>query len=467
MAKSDVPTRYAIIDLETTGGSPQRDRITEVAIIVYDQSTVIDRYSTLVNPERAIPTEITRLTGINNDMVKEAPRFFEVARKIVELTEGAVFVAHNVRFDYGFLHQAFRRLGYSYTRKQLCTVKLARKLLPGLRSYSLGNLCKELKIVNNTAHRAMSDAEATLELFQYLTNDRAKPQLSLTLQAEIATSKLPPNLDPKLIDDLPDEAGVYYFYDHKGSILYIGKSNKVRKRVLSHFSAAHKTSRTLRLMAQIADISYTLTGSELIALLLENEEIKRHLPPFNRKQRRRHLKIAVYDEVDKKGYRRLGINSFDPENPPLAGFADRTRAERALQRKAEAYQLCMGLCGLATCSGKACFYQQLKLCQGAAVGMESPEDYNERVEEAIANLIYGEAHFLVIGEGRSPEERSVVAVERGIYQGFGYFEPDFVGGDLEEIRAAVVPKDETPDVRQIIQGYVRKHPGEVVKMEEE
>ena len=464
MAKENAATLYAIIDLETTGGSPQRDRITEVAIILYDGESVIERYSTLVNPERGIPSEITRITGIDNDMVKDAPRFFEIARKVVELTEGAVFVAHNVRFDYGFLHQAFRRLGYSFTRKQLCTVKLARKLLEGLPSYSLSNLCKELGIVNTTAHRAMSDAAATLELFQYLTDFRATPQLSLSLQAEIASSKLPPKLDPQLVDDLPDEAGVYYFYDERGNILYIGKSNKVRKRVLSHFSAAHKRARTLRLIEQIADISYTLTGSELIALLLENEEIKAHLPPYNRKQRRRHLKIAVYDEYDKDGYRRLAIKSFDPKEPALAGFADRTRAERALQRKAEAYQLCMGLCGLANCRGKGCFYQQLKLCQGAAVGMETPEVYNERVAEAVANLIYGEAHFLVIGQGRSPEERSVVAVERGIYQGFGYFDPEFVGEELADIRAAVIPKAETPDVRQIIQGYVRKHPREVRKL---
>ncbi|MDB4286287.1 exonuclease domain-containing protein [bacterium] len=455
------PSLYAIIDLETTGGDPKRDRITEVAIYVYDGEKEVGTYSTLVNPEVLIPSHITRITGIDNEMVKDAPRFFEIAKDIVTLTEGAVFVAHNVRFDYGFMHNAFRRLGYSYTRKQLCTIKLAKKVMPGQPSYSLTNLCKALKVSNRAPHRAWGDAEATLEVFKRLTGIESNEDVPLTLQAEIASSKLPPNLDPEKVDNLPGEDGVYYFFDKNGNILYIGKSTQIRKRVLSHFSSAHKRARTLRMIESIYDISYTLTGSELVALLLENEEIKQQQPPYNRAQRRTTLKFGIYQETNKEGYQVLAAKPIEKGGTPLTTYATRSSAEGILKRKAETFSLCFGLCGLQSCKGASCFYQQLQMCKGAGVGNEDMEVYNERVEAAVEHLIYGEADFLVIGKGREEDERSVVWVKNGIYQGFGYFNPEYSGQNIEEIIAAVKFRPETPDVRQIIQGYIRKHPKEV------
>ena len=392
------------------------------------------------------------------------PRFFEVAKQVVEITEGAIFVAHNVRFDYGFMHHAFRRLGYSYVRKQLCTVKLSRKLYPGLESYSLGNLCREFGIENPSAHRAWSDAAATLELFQILSATERGEELPMMLKAEITANKLPPKLDPQLVDALPNEAGVYYFFDEYGHILYVGKSTHIRKRVLSHFSSAHKTLRRMRMLQAIADISFTLTGSELIALLFENEEIKRHQPPFNRAQRRTKFKFGIYEETNGAGYKRLSVKELKREKEaPLAPFPERGGAEGALRRKLEEFELCLSLCGLANCRS-SCFYRQIDRCHGAGIGQESPEAYNERVEEAIKHLIYGSADFLVIGKGRKEGEASVVSVQNGIYRGFGYIDLAFVAEDPEAIRQAIAPKKESPDVRQIIQGYVRKHPKEVVPM---
>jgi DNA polymerase-3 subunit epsilon len=458
LAKSPL---YAIIDLETTGGNPRRDRITEIAILLFDGDQQVDAFTSLVNPEVGIPPEITRITGIDNDMVKDAPRFFEVARKVVEITEKAVFVAHNVRFDYGFIQQAFRRLGYTYSRRQLCTVRLARRLMPGLPSYSLGNLCRHLRIENNSAHRAWSDAAATLQLFQHLTELEHRQDFSLILQSEIAANKLPPRLDPSKVDALPEAIGVYYFYDEHGQILYIGKSNNIRKRVLSHFSGAHKSGRKMRMIQQMTDISFTLTGNELIALLHENEEIKRHQPPFNRAQRRTRLKFGIYSEQDGEGYIRFAIKALQEADESLAPYAERGHAEGALQRQVEMFSLCPKLSGLLSCRGEACLYQQIKKCGGAGAGLESPEAYNERAQAAIDHLIYGDASFLVVGEGREEAEKSVVLVENGRYGGFGFFEPELTGSSPEAIRQTVQARTETPDVRQIIRGYIRKHPKEV------
>lgn len=452
-------TLYAIIDIETTGMDPRKAGITEIAIMLYDGKALVDSYTTLINPEKAIPWEITRLTGIDNDMVKDAPKFYEVAKKIVELTEGAIFVAHNVRFDYGFIQQAFRRLGYTYTRKQLCTVRLSRKLNPGFKSYSLGALCNRLNIPNNAAHRAWGDASATLQLFKILTENELEDGIPLTLKSEIAANKLPPNLAPDIVDALPTETGVYYFYDKTGSLLYIGKSNSIRKRVLSHFSEAHKSSRKMRMIQQMTNISYIETGSELIALLHENEEIKRHLPPFNRAQRRTHLKYGIFTETNKEGYITFSVDSLEVRKDPLSPYPERSSAEGALRRRAEEFELCLGLCGIASCRHTTCMYQQLKLCTGAGVGQEDAIKYNERAEAAIQHLKYGEASFLIITEGRTPEERSAVWIEHGLYRGFGYFEPQYVEED--SIHECIDIKEETPDVRRIIQGYIRKFPGEI------
>lgn len=452
--------RYAIIDVETTGGRPGRDRITEIAIALVEDGEVIDDFTTLLNPEVSIPYEITRITGIDNEMVKGAPRFFEVAKQIVEITEGAVFVAHNVRFDFGFVAHEFRRLGYTFQRKQLCTVRLSRKVFPGLRSYSLGNLCKHFGITNNAAHRAWADVEATVQLFKLCLKGRDE-KAPLRLQAEIATSKLPRQLDPKRVDELPDTPGVYYFLDITGKPLYIGKSTQIRKRVFSHFSAAHKSKRGLQMMERIAEIDFVETGSDVIALLHENSEIKKHQPRYNRAQLKRYFKVGVFSEEDSKGYLRLGIKKLEKGMEPLASFPEQGAAEGALRRKAEEYGLCLHRCGLVTCRGSgACLYQQLQLCQGVE---ESPEAYNSRVEDALKGLLFGESSFVIVAPGREPQERSLVAVQKNRYLGYGYAAMDLVKeNDPASLIDFIKAKPEEPGVRRIIQQYVKLHPNEVM-----
>ena len=457
---------YSIIDVETTGGDPKRERITEVAIVLHDGEKIVDRFSSLVNPEVPIPDFITQVTGIDNDMVKDAPKFYEIARQIVEITEGAVFVAHNARFDYSFIQKEFRRLGYTFTRKQLCTVQLSRKLMPQLKSHSLGNLCRHLGIVNTQAHRAMSDTLATVQLFEHLLSLSQGNGTLHTLAQAVSQARLPKNLSQQTLDDLPEAVGVYYFLDARGQVLYVGKSTNIRKRVLSHFSAAHQSRRTMEMVDLIHDLHYEVTGSELIALLHENEEIKRLLPPYNRAQRRRSFKIGVYRAPTEAGYQRLYLDKYEEDLLPLAGFSGRSQAEAALTRWGRHFGLCPKLYGAEQGPGR-CFHHQLHICQGACVGEEDPEPYNERVAQAITALSYGRDKldsFLIVGGGRHEEEKSVVWVEKGAYRGHTFLDLDSLTQAPEEIISSIPRKQEAPDVQRIIQGYVKKHPREIVRL---
>lgn len=454
---------YTIIDIETTGGDPKRDRITEIAVYRYDGQKVVDQFTTLINPEVPIPGIITHITGIDNDMVANAPRFFEVARRIVEITEGAVFVAHNVRFDYSFIQREFRNLGYTFTRKKLCTVQLSRKLMPGLPSYSLGKICTHLDISNEARHRADGDARATLELFRHLIHRDEQETISATLKAEIAGANLPPNLSKDALESIPEETGVYYFLDQAGKVLYVGKSNNVKKRVLSHFNGAHRKVRTMQMISQIHYVEYEITGSELIALLKENEDIKRMQPPYNRAQRRTQFRYAVYATADGQGFLNLSIDKVDRTQGPVALFYTKGHAQSSLERQADNYHLCPRFCDIERLHGR-CFYQQLDKCKGACVGQESPGDYNTRVHQAIVALNHGSTHddnFFIIGEGRNEEECSVVCVENGQYLGYAYVDRSFAEKP-DDLRMAITPKSQTPDVQRIIQAYIRKHPGEVL-----
>jgi DNA polymerase III subunit epsilon len=457
---SSAPKDYCVIDIETTGGDPKVERITEIAVYRFDGQTVVDSFVSLVNPERPIPEFITRITGINNDMVQDAPKFFEIARRLVEITQDTIFVAHNARFDYGFVQKEFRQLGYTFIRKQLCTVRLTRKFFPGLRSYSLPNLCKHFQIQNEASHRAWGDATATLELFRRILAKSGGEDAPAALQQETAATRLPPQLKASKLDELPEETGVYYFYNQRHELIYVGKSTNIRKRVLSHFQGANKASRTMQMIAQIADLSFELTGSELVALLLENEEIKRHQPRFNIAQRRQTYKFAIYAREDEAGYLRLQVDAYDDTREPLAGYSGRSHAEASLKRRAGKYTLCHKLCGLEKGSGR-CFHHQLHICQGACIGEEAPEAYNERVAKAMRELSFGKNElndFLVIGEGRNYDERSVVWVQGGTYRGYGYVDPELLSGSLESLLAAVDPREECPDVQRIIRGYIKRHP---------
>lgn len=445
---------YAIIDIETTGGSARLERITEIAIYIHDGDRIIEEYSTLINPERNIPYFITSMTGITNEMVDDAPKFFEVARRIVEMTEGHVFVAHNARFDYSFIRQEFSMLGYNFKRPMLDTVALSRRLLPGHRSYSLGNLCNDLGIEINGRHRASGDALATVRLLELLLKkDHQLKSGSLIRNRKAA--KLHPALDIDRLKDIPEEPGIYYFHDENGDVIYVGKSRNLSERISSHLSN-NTSAREMEMRAMTADITWEPTGSELIALLLESAEIKHRKPRFNRTQRRTGFRWGIYSHTDEKGYIRFSYRNVNDEEVPLSLFTSRDRARGKLEQIISDYNLCQKLCGMYETEG-ACFHHQVGLCMGACCGDEDQKSYNERALLALDEFIFRERNFFIIDHGRNPEERSAVKMVNGKYAGFGYFCIDDVGFGLAAVHDCIKPATDNRDIQVIIKGYLRNH----------
>ena len=445
---------YSIIDVETTGGNAWTDRITEIAVYIHDGNKVVREFSSLVNPERSIPPFVVRLTGITDQMVEKAPFFHEIAREIVELTEGTIFVGHNVQFDYSFVQQEFKNLGYLYNRKTLCTCKLGRKLLPGHPSYSLGKLCQSLDIKLKDRHRASGDALATVELFERILAADSYGELENALKP-VRLSTLPDCLDAEKVYALPERPGVYYFHDKDGEIIYIGKSKNIRKRVLSHFKKKIPIARDARLRTELHDVSCHVTGTELIALLLESEEIKKFSPRYNRSQKNKQFAFGVFDTTDPHGYLSIFADRISKSGPkPLACFKNMEQAMNAIHMKVNQHHLCTRLSGMEKGEG-ACFNYQVKKCKGACIQSELPEAYNKRVEKAIASFNFTHPDFLIIDHGRHHLEKSVVRVENGQYSGFGYFDPAVTGDNLEIIKEATKKYSDNPDSRHIIFSHLR------------
>jgi len=448
--------RYAIVDIETTGGRASRDKITEIAVVVYDGSQIIETFESLINPECSIPYGITQLTGITQEMVEEAPKFYEVAKQIVEITTGAVFVAHNVRFDYSFLKEEFSRLGYTFSRRQLCTVRLSRQAFPGLPSYSLENLIRHFKIKVEQRHRALADAKATTELLERIMAEQSGAEsLKKMVNLGIRESLLPQNLNLERIHDLPDVCGVYYFHDVKGDVVYVGKSINIQKRVAEHF--ADKTDKAGKLQQLVHDISYEHTGSELVALLLESEEIKRIRPTVNRAQRQREFPYLVHTYQNEAGYTCLSVAQVTAKArrqlQVVAEFPKLSHARGRLQQAMKAFELCGRFCNIHSGTG-ACFHYHLKQCRGACVAQEAPESYNERAAQAMeAMTTVFDRNFFVLDRGRHTDEYAVVLVEDGTYCGYGYVDRD-TADDQTALRNAVRPHPGNPETTRIIQRFL-------------
>ena len=457
---------YAIVDIETTGGRASRHRITEIGIVIFDGEQVTETFQSLINPESYIPAGIVELTGITQEMVTDAPKFHEVARRIVELTQDRVFVAHNARFDYGFLREEFGRLGYTFSRKQLCTVRLARKCLPGLRSYSLGNLIKHFGWEVDARHRALADAKATTELLKLcLSSQDCEAEARKMINYGIKESRLPKQVKLAQIEDIPEDCGVYYFHDKNGDVVYVGKSTNIRKRVAQHFG--DQTAKGRSIANKVADITFEVTGSELVALLLESEEIKRLQPPINRAQRGRRFNHAIISYVNERGYRCFDVvrntAQVRKEQDVISEYPSISRAKGRLNFVRKHLELCSAFTNLFP-SKSACFHYHLKQCKGACAGHEDPETYNLRAEEARLHLrTVFDDDFVLFDRGRSHDEQSVVLVSEGKYQGFGYIDKDSAG-NMEAVIDCVKRSKTFPDTARIIQRFVNENGGKMVSL---
>ncbi|HZI24655.1 MAG TPA: exonuclease domain-containing protein [Chryseolinea sp.] len=444
---------YAIVDIETTGGYAANHRITEVAIYLHDGFRITDEFHTLINPERNIPYYITGLTGITTEMVIEAPCFKEVADDIFKRLNGKIFVAHNAHFDYSFLKKELEDAGINWQSKKLCTVRLSRKIIPGLRSYSLGSLSESLGIQIINRHRAGGDAEATVKIFDQLLRRDHDSYILKTLKRNSGETILPPNLPKEEFDRLPYLAGVYYFHNAHGHVIYVGKAINIKKRIAGHFTGDAREWSRSKIRNEIHHISYELTGNELIALILESQEIRRLWPKYNQAQKFRTEEWGVYDYEDRNGYLRFSVNLVTRGSRPLKRFNSKGSAWNFLWEKVRAFGLCPKLSGLQLAKG-LCFEYQTGECHGACMGVESVNDYNQRVETAIQSFTSQGESVAIIGRGRNIEEQSLVLVEKGTYVGYGFFDKHNSISDFESAKILVKRSVETPTVQSLINGYV-------------
>ena len=443
---------YAILDIETTGGQFNEEGITEIAIYKFDGHEIVDQFISLVNPEIPIQPFVVKLTGINNAMLRSAPKFFEVAKRIIEMTNDSVLVAHNADFDYRILRTEFRRLGYDFNVKTLCTVELSKKLLPEQPSHSLGKLVRALGIPMADRHRANGDAMATVKLFKMLLDkDISKKIVQQHIKFEIQKGIAPRLMD--IIDTLPSRTGVYYIHNEKGTLIYIGKSRNIKKRVNQHFTGT--TSKCKKIQAEVYTVTYEETGSELIALLKESEEIKINKPIHNRAQRKSIFQFALYSETDENGYLNLVLQKTDGRKKAITSYTSIQEGKNALFRITDTFKLCQKYTGLYQ-TKKECFQYKIKECDGACIGEISAEEYNERVKEFISKNSFENNSMILIDRGRNSSERSVVLIENGIYKGYAFYDLNYQITNIEILKNILIPMQNNRDTQNIIQSYIRK-----------
>ena len=438
---------YAIVDIETTGRFAGANGITEIAVITHDGQKIVDTFSSLVNPGVTILPFVSRLTGISNEMLKNAPRFEEIAKTIWELTNDAVFVAHSVNFDYSFLREEFKVLGPDFKRKKLCTVRLSRSVFPGLASYSLGAICSHHNIAINNRHRALGDALATVMLFEKCLSNNGEIHIYRMLKRNSNESVLPTQLTPDKFNSLPEKCGVYYFHDKKGKIIYIGKEINIKKRIYSHFKSSGRNK--LSFIDAIAVISFQLCGTELIALLFESQEIKKHFPIYNAAQKFDKGLYVITDYINQKGVRQLVITKSNHSINILKAFGSFDEAREAMNLLKENFELCPKFCSIQSTSGH-CFDLHLKKCKGVCDEKESVKKYNKRVEKAIAS-IQEPGSRLIIGDGREDGEKSVVIIEEGFYRGYGFFEKGKEPQSLEQAKTMIFASKHTGNIHRILE----------------
>ena len=391
-------SKLAYVDLETTGGRPTSDRITEIAIVQTIDGVVVDEWHTLINPGVQIPEMIQRIIGITPAMVKDSPTFEEILPTVLEKLEGFVFVAHNARFDTGFLKNAYKRLGEDFNYPVLCTVKLSRKLYTQYKRHSLDAIIQRFNLKCEARHRALGDAAALPQLVSRMFKDFDNGDVLAAMALQRKLGSVPPYLDPKIFDHMPNEPGVYLFYGESGGLLYVGKSVQIRTRVMSHFSSDHSNDREMRMAQQVHDIEWIVTAGEFSALMLEAELVKERAPLFNRQLRKQKVLYSLYWQAN--SIEELQDNQVaTPKIIDISGdhgteeesglnhhyglFRSRKQANDLLKKLQTENKLCAKHLGLEKGKG-ACFSFQLKKCRGFCCEQESGLSYQMRLQQALA-----------------------------------------------------------------------------------
>jgi DNA polymerase-3 subunit epsilon len=448
---------YAIVDIETTGGNASGSRITEIAIIIHDGTSVIDRWETLVNPQKEIPIPIFALTGINNEMVRDAPVFDDISEKVLEMLTGRIFVAHNVNFDYSFVRHQLEEAGFKWTARKLCTVRATRKIKPGLGSYSLGNLCRTLDIPVEHRHRAGGDADATVILFSRLLEWDSEREIEKMVKKTSQDQRLPPNLPPEDFEQLPEKPGVYYFYNQAKKVVYVGKAVNLKKRVASHFSGHKITPQRQHFLRDIHGISFEICATEFMALLLECTEIKKLWPVYNKALKRFEAKFGLYEYEARSGYRYLAVGKLNKFQTCIQVFNNLHDGINLLRGLAERFEIDYRFCKYCV-EGEREVEQRYDLTD-----LPDVMHHNTQVENAIDFVMQNRPSFGIIDKGRSAYERSCIWVEKGHFYGMGYITSDVGITEASEIRDYVTPYKSNDYIMQLIHTFTAKYPGKVVK----
>lgn len=451
---------YAIVDIETTGGNASGSCITEIAIIIHDGTNVIDRWETLVNPEKEIPLPIFALTGINNEMVRNAPTFDAISEKVFEMLTNRIFVAHNVNFDYSFVRHQLEEAGFKWTARKLCTVRAARRIKPGLSSYSLGKLCNSLNIPIENQHRAGGDADATALLFSQLLQWDEEGKINEMVKMTALDQRLPPNLPPADFEQLPEKPGVYYFYNQAKKVIYVGKAVNLKKRVASHFSGHKITPQRQHFLRDIYAISFEVCATELMALLLECTEIKKLWPTYNKALKRFEAKFGIYEYEARNGYKYLAIGKVNKFQTCIEVFNSLYDGINVLQSLAEKFDIDYRFCKYCTLTdGEVPVQQDL-------TNLPDVESHNDQIENAIDYILKNRPSFFIIDKGRTATERSCIWVENGHFYGMGYITSDIGITEPAEIKDYVTSYKSNHYIMQLIYAYAKKHPGKVSQIKQ-
>ncbi|MGB5417204.1 exonuclease domain-containing protein [Algibacter sp.] len=436
---------YSIIDVETTG---RTNRITEISIFNYENGRVIDEFTSLVNPEDYIPNHITALTGIDNSMVYNAPIFADIAQNILDITENTVFVAHNVNFDYNVIRGEFNRINLDFTRKKLCTIRLARKLIPGHKSYSLGKLCNDLNIQIEGRHRARGDAEATVILFKKLEHkENAQSIFTQFLNGNSRQGTLPAHLPSQVFDSIPNSTGIYYFLNKKKEIIYVGKAKNLKKRVIGHFY--DKKQKELDLCRETAHVDFELSGSETIALLMEDAAIKKHFPKFNVASKKSNRRFGIFNYTDRNGIIHFTYNTLKLSPNPIKILESKRDVISYLEKICEAFELCPKYCGLQQ-NVTTCNHYKILTCKGICSQSEAPEAYNIRVNKAIFLTQNESLNKIIKQKGRDESEVGFILIKDGSYRGYGFVNNNEQITNTEALENFIIQQKDNGDIQRIL-----------------
>lgn len=455
---------YAVVDIETTGGYAAANGITEIAVFITDGTRIINEFQTLLNPIYTIPRYVEYLTGITNQMVESERDFKSISHELYDLLHDKVFVAHNVNFDYSFVKHHLQKEGYELNCKKICTIRLGRQIIPGLKGYGLSKICKHLDIQIEERHRAKGDAAATVKLFHYLLENDRNGHLQTMLKSSSKEQFLPPNVPAVEIKKLPSKPGVYYFHDKKGKVVYVGKAKNLKKRVNSHFSNNKPNRQKQEFLKKIYHVSYQCTATELMAFILESTEIKKLWPEQNRSQKRFEQSYGLYYFEDKNGYLRLCIEKKRRNLKALYTFNLLTDGYSLLRKLVNEFDLCPKLCFLQSANVE-CQSLTEKKCKGACEQKEPVDKYNKRVLECIHHLETELPTFALFDEGLEENEQSCVFIEKGKFYGMGYLPSGSAISGLEQLKSYLTRYVENDYIRGIVYKYAERFPYKKVELD--